>query len=62
MTEQRYKTILNIHMADRLLKAGHKLVELKPSNSMRGRAVFIFEYSEELDRDMYRLARRNVEK
>lgn len=39
----RYKAILNIRIADLLLKAGFIPVEFKPSSRLKGRAAFIFE-------------------
>lgn len=39
----RYKVILNIFIADKLLKAGFIPVEFTPSKKIKGRAAFIFE-------------------
>lgn len=43
----KYKAILNIRIADLLLKAGIVPVEFKPSSRLRGRAAFIFEDTSE---------------
>ncbi|MEI3596742.1 MULTISPECIES: hypothetical protein [unclassified Oceanobacillus] len=40
---KKYKAILNIYMADKLIKAGFSVIEVKPSSQIRGRAAFIFE-------------------
>lgn len=42
---KQYKVILNVHMADKLIKAGFQILEVKPSTSIRGRAAFIFEHT-----------------
>lgn len=54
---RKYKAILNIFMADRLLKAGFIPVEFKPSRRERGRAAFIFE-----DTPEFRAALRKLSK
>lgn len=64
MTEQteenrQYKVILNVHMADKLIKAGFQVVEVKPSSQIRGRAAFIFEHTPEFNQAMYDLAYNN---
>lgn len=40
---KQYKVILNIYMANKLIKEGLQVVEVKPSSRVRGRAAFIFE-------------------
>lgn len=61
MSEQieRFKAILNIHMADKLIKAGFQVVEVKPSRQIRGRAAFIFEETDEFIRAMRELSYHN---
>lgn len=61
MTTQikRHKAILNVHMADKLIKAGFPVVEVKPSSQLRGRAAFIFEDNDEFQQAMKDLAYHN---
>lgn len=58
MTQEnkRFKAILNVHMADKLIKAGFNVVEVKPSSQIRGRAAFIFEDNDEFQQAMKDLA------
>jgi len=55
----KYKVILNIFMADRLLKAGFIPVELKPSSRKRGQAAFIFEDTPEFRKALRELSHKN---
>jgi len=53
-----FKVILNIYMADRLIKAGFNVVEVRPSSARRGRAAFIFENTPEFKTAFERLSKR----
>lgn len=53
------KTILNIHMADKLIKRGFKVVEVKPSSKFRGRAAFLFENTPEFQKALKELSYTN---
>lgn len=53
---KKHKAILNIHMADKLIKQGFKVVEVKPSSRIRGRAAFIFEDNASFQQAMKDLA------
>lgn len=55
----QYKVIFNIHMADRLIKAGFNITSVKPSRSFQGRAAFIFEETPELIQAMQDLSHKN---
>lgn len=55
----RFKAIINIFMADRLLKAGFVPVEFKPSSRKRGQAAFIFEDTPEFRKAFRELTRKN---
>ena len=61
MTQEnkQYKAVLNVHMADKLIKAGFPVVEVKPSSQIRGRAAFIFEHTPKFNQAMYDLAYHN---
>ncbi|MBN9655987.1 hypothetical protein J0K78_17055 [Halobacillus sp. GSS1] len=52
------KAIVSIYMADRLIKRGFTVVEVKPSNVRRGKAAFMFEDTPELHRAMSELSYR----
>lgn len=54
---RKYKAILNIFMADRLLKAGFVPVEFRPSRKERGKAAFIFEDTAEFKRAVQELSK-----
>ncbi|MFD2923880.1 DUF5659 domain-containing protein [Halobacillus naozhouensis] len=41
------KVILNVHVANRLIKKGFSVIEVKPSTRVKGRAVFIFQNTPE---------------
>jgi len=56
---RKYTAILNVFMADRLLKAGFIPVEFKPSNKHRGKVAFIFEDTKELRQSMRKLSKVN---
>jgi len=45
-----HKVILNIFMANQLIKAGFEVIEVKPSTRLKGRAAFIFEDNREFQR------------
>lgn len=51
--------ILNLFMADRLLKAGFVPVEFKPSSRERGKVAFIFEDTPELRQSIRLLSHKN---
>lgn len=55
----KYKHILNIRMANRLLKAGFVPVEFTLSKTLRGRVAFVFEETDDLIRAMQRLSKSN---
>jgi len=46
------KVILNVHVADKLIKRGFQVIEVKPSTKVRGRAVFIFNNTPEFSEAM----------
>lgn len=52
------KVVLNIQVADKLLKRGHSLIEVKPSTKVKGRAAFVFERTPEFDRDLWDISKR----
>lgn len=55
----KYKHILNIRMANRLLKAGFIPVEFTLSKTLRGRVAFVFKETDELIRAMQELSENN---
>lgn len=55
----QYKAIINIFMADRLLKAGFVPIEFKPSSKKRGHAAFIFEDTPEFRKALRELSHKN---
>jgi len=55
----KYKHVLNIRMANKLLWAGFIPVEFTLSRSFRGRVAFVFEETDELIQAMTDLSKRN---
>lgn len=43
----KYKVILNVYIADKLLKAGFVPVEFTMSKKIENRVAFVFEYTDE---------------
>lgn len=54
----KQKVVLSVHIADALLSRGHRIVSVKPSNKVQGRAAFVFNRSPEFDRDLSELMRK----
>lgn len=52
----KYKVILNIFIADKLLKSGFIPVEFTPSKKVRGKAAFVFEDTQEFQEALKRLS------
>lgn len=51
------KIILSVHIADDLIKRGFKVVEVKPSTKIRGRAAFIFELTPEFEKALSEISK-----
>lgn len=54
---KQYKAILNLHTANELIKRGFKVVEVKPSTKIRGRAAFFFEVSPKFEAALRELSK-----
>jgi len=53
----KYKVILSLPLARRLLSKGFHIIDVEPSHRRKGKLAFIFEFSEELDAEMTRYAK-----
>lgn len=51
MNSDNCKVVLNLHVADELIKRGFPVKEIKASTKIRGRAVFIFDRVKGFDRN-----------
>jgi len=52
------KCILNIRIADELVKRGFRIISVKPSSKIRGRAVFAFEDTKEFQEAFEEITQR----
>ncbi|HWO74378.1 MAG TPA: hypothetical protein VNM69_00515 [Bacillus sp. (in: firmicutes)] len=52
------KIVLNIRVADELLRRGHTVISVKPSTKVKGRAAFVFKVTPEFERDLTELSKR----
>lgn len=53
------KVILSLHIANELLEQGFRIIELRPSRTVRGNAVFIFEATNEFHRVLNDISKRD---
>ena len=56
--QQTEKAILSLRVAQSLMKEGYNLIRIEQSNRHRGKLAFIFEYSEEIERELAKFARK----
>lgn len=52
------KVILNLHVADELIKKGFRVVEVKPSTKLQGRTAFLFNRTPEFETALSSLSNR----
>lgn len=55
---ERYKCILSARVANHLIAKGFRLTGTEPSRKIRGKLVFIFECTPELESELAELQRR----
>ncbi len=56
----KYKCILSLRVARGLIAKDYRLVDIQPSHKRLGKLVFVFENSEQLEKDLseYRIGSR----
>jgi len=55
----KYKVILNVFIANKLLKEGFVPIKFEMSRKVEGRVAFVFENTEEFQAELTKLATKN---
>lgn len=57
--QRKEMSILSLRVAQQLLLEGYQIIRIEHSYRHRGKLAFVFEYSEQLDRELAKFERRD---